>query len=160
MRHIIVAMSFYWTVGMAEDFGGCKPGEWLPRTTVTTASLPCMPCPIGMQCPTGIEREPCPAGAVALVKGSTVCCDRTLTCPHGHAVNGSSSCACVPITCPLKKQVTLSRMQCATHCPATTMCDVVDKDCKCAQGVVCESGTWWRTDEGFTCLWIGNKKKR
>ena len=146
-------MSLYWTLAMAD----CKPGEWMPKTSVMTASLPCMPCPVGMKCASGNEAVPCPVGTISLEKNATQCCHRNITCPHGYAVS-NANCECVFITCPRKLMVNRYEMHCVDKCEKT-QCKTVDRECKCAAAVRCDGGTWWQPAvDKFMCLWLEKKK--
>jgi hypothetical protein len=143
-------MSFYWSLALVQADMACREGEWMPRTSVLTASLPCMPCPVGMKCTLGNAVQ-CPDDAVSMDKGAAQCCHRNITCPHGNAVS-QSGCRCVPITCPHKTMVFRREMQCVNTCDS--QCKVVDKDCRCSSVPACDGGTWWQTGGRYACLWL------
>jgi hypothetical protein len=151
-----IVMSFYWGMAVLEAESMCRPGEWKPITSVSTASMPCMPCPVGMKCISG-NAVHCPVGTVSLEKGASQCCHRNMTCPHGNAVS-STDCKCMQITCPHQIMKVRHDMQCVDTCD--TECKTVDKDCKCSTAAVCDGGTWWRVGEKYACLWLQTAAKK
>jgi hypothetical protein len=148
-------MSFYWGFALLEAESMCRPGEWMPKTSITTASMPCRPCPVGMECIAG-NAVHCPVGTMSLEEGASQCCHRNITCPHGHAVS-NTDCKCVHITCPVKTLVLGRELHCINKCDSA--CKIVDKDCNCAAAVACDDGTWWRVGNKFSCFFTPDAKK-